>query len=39
MDEATMYRVIQSYMESLPGALKEIARPDGMARETRFFLY
>jgi site-specific recombinase XerD len=29
MDEATMYRVIQSYLESLPGALKEIAWPDG----------
>jgi integrase/recombinase XerD len=29
MDEATMYRVIQRYLESLPGALKEIARPDG----------
>ncbi|MDQ3817309.1 MAG: tyrosine-type recombinase/integrase [Acidobacteriota bacterium] len=30
MDEATMYRVIQSYLESLPGGLKEVVRPDGM---------
>jgi integrase/recombinase XerD len=29
MDEATMYRIIQRYLESLPGALREIARPDG----------
>jgi site-specific recombinase XerD len=29
MDETTMYRVIQRYLESLPGALKEVACPDG----------
>lgn len=29
MDEATMYRVIQGYLESLPGALKEVAQEDG----------
>lgn len=29
MDEATMYRLIQRYLESLPGALKEIVRTDG----------
>lgn len=29
MDETTMYRVIQRYLESLPGALKEVAYPDG----------
>lgn len=29
MDETTMYRVIQRYLESLPGALKEVARLNG----------
>lgn len=29
MDAATMYRVIQRYMERLPGAMKEVAQPDG----------
>lgn len=29
MDETTMYRVIQRYLESLPGALKEVMRLDG----------
>lgn len=29
MDEATMYRIIQRYLESLPGALKEIVYTDG----------
>jgi integrase/recombinase XerD len=29
MDEATMYRIIQRYLESLPGALKELAYQDG----------
>src|SRR5207253_4089236 len=30
MDETTMYRVIQRYLESLPGALKEVVCPDGV---------
>src|SRR5437867_4393617 len=29
MDEVTMWRVIQSYLEQLPGAMKEIQQPDG----------
>ena len=29
MDEATMYRLIQGYLEQLPGALKEIELPNG----------
>ena len=29
MDEVTMWRVIQSYLEQLPGAMKEIQYPDG----------
>jgi site-specific recombinase XerD len=29
MDAATMYRLIQSYLERLPGAIKELAREDG----------
>lgn len=33
MDDATMYRVIQGYLEGLPGALKEAAGKDGGAGE------
>lgn len=33
MDDATMYRVIQGYLEGLPGALKEAAGKDGAAGE------
>ncbi len=29
MDSKTMYRVIQTYLEQLPGAIKEVVRPDG----------
>ena len=29
MDEVTMYRVIQGYLERLPTAIKEIELPDG----------
>jgi len=29
MDPATMYRVIESYLEKLPGAIRELAHPDG----------
>jgi site-specific recombinase XerD len=29
MDPVTMYRLIQSYLEQLPGAVKEIQQPDG----------
>jgi len=29
MDEVTLYRLIQGYLEQLPGALKEIQREDG----------
>jgi integrase/recombinase XerC len=32
MDEVTMYRVIQSYLERLPGAMKEVELPDGSKR-------
>ncbi|HZS45956.1 MAG TPA: tyrosine-type recombinase/integrase [Blastocatellia bacterium] len=30
MDPATMYRVIQRYLEKLPGAIREDLRPDGI---------
>src|ERR1051326_258948 len=30
MDEVTMWRVIQSYLEQLPGAMKETQFPDGV---------
>jgi site-specific recombinase XerD len=33
MDEATMYRMIQSYLEGLPGAVKEIAEANGSTRK------
>ena len=29
MNESTMYRVIESYLERLPGAMKEVEKPDG----------
>lgn len=29
MDPTTMYRVIESYLEKLPGAMKALAHPDG----------
>ena len=29
MNESTMYRVIESYLERLPGAMKEVENPDG----------
>ena len=29
MDEVTMYRLVQNYMERLPGAMKEIQEADG----------
>lgn len=29
MDPVTMYRLIQSYLEQLPGAVKEVQQPDG----------
>lgn len=29
MDEVTMWRVIQSYLEQIPGAMKEVQAPDG----------
>lgn len=32
MDTKTMYRVIQSYLERLPAATKEIVEPHGSVR-------
>ena len=32
MNPATMYRVIQKYLEKLPGAMKEVQCPDGSAK-------
>jgi integrase/recombinase XerC len=32
MDPATMYRVIQKYLERLPGAMKEVQYPDGTTK-------
>jgi integrase len=32
MDQVTMYRLIQSYLERLPGAHKEVIGPDGTPR-------
>jgi integrase/recombinase XerD len=32
MDPATMYRVIEKYLEKLPGAMKEVQYPDGGTR-------
>lgn len=29
IDEVTMYRLLQSYLERLPGAVREVQRPDG----------
>jgi site-specific recombinase XerD len=33
MDPVTMYRLIQGYLEGLPGAMKEVRLPDGTAVE------
>jgi integrase/recombinase XerD len=34
MDPATMYRLIESYLEKLPGAIRELAHPDGSITQT-----
>jgi len=33
MDPVTMYRVVESYLEALPGAVKEVQLPDGTVAE------
>jgi integrase/recombinase XerC len=33
MNESTMYRVIQHYLEQIPGAMREISLPDGRIKQ------
>ena len=37
MNPATMYHVIQSYLERIPGAIKEMAAPDATTWKQRIF--
>jgi site-specific recombinase XerD len=32
MDPVTMYRLIESYLERVPGAIRDVERPDGSAK-------